>query len=345
MNSVTVSHLRDLDPQAWGESYARGHAPGATPYGLHRLMEYGWSVDYELVDPAGRNPYRWLPALRQLRRSRLRPTRTRTVLAWDERGGVGMYGRHAEDPVRLGCGVIWATDQLQRSEGRLRLLALRSILRRMDFVWCLSRGQLDTLRNWLGVDVPESSLVPFGIDTDFFPVQPWPAQPLIFSLGNDRDRDIATLYQALTQVRAQRPNVRIVVQTASNAPAPAGVIVHRTLSAAEIKSLYAAATLVVISTRRNLHVSGVTASLEAMSSGRPVVISGTAGMEDYVKEGVHGRLAVPEDARSVASAVVASLDDEAGLASMGAAAAVHVRQHHTESSMCHAISRLAAGEA
>ena len=285
----------------------------------------------------------WLPALRRIVVPPRRYPGSRVALAWDERGAVGMYGRHAEDPVRLGCGVIWATDQLARSENLFRLQILRLVLRRLDFIWVLSRAQLDPLRRWLSMELSDDSYVPFGIDTDFYPVQPWPEQPLIFSLGNDRDRDIPTLYGALAQVHAERPDVRMVVQTGSASPPPPGVTVHASLTTAKVKALYAAATLVVIATRSNLHVSGLTTCLEAMATGRPVVMSRTAGMDDYVREGAHGRLADPADPRALASVILESLADEPALVRMGDAAAAHVRERHTETTMARGISRLAEG--
>ena len=64
-------------------------------------------------------------------------------------------------------------------------------------------------------------------------------------------------------------------------------------------------------------------------------------MDDYVQEGTTGWLATPGDDQSFASAVLTALRNEDELPLMGAAAAAHVRQFHTESTLARGISKLA----
>ncbi|MEX0775666.1 MAG: glycosyltransferase family 4 protein [Phycisphaeraceae bacterium] len=67
---------------------------------------------------------------------------------------------------------------------------------------------------------------------------------------------------------------------------------------------------------------------EAMSTGRPVLRTRTAGTEETVIEGVTGRSA-PIQREAFVEAAVAMLADSPALARMGQAAAQHVRQHLT----------------
>ncbi|MCR2801912.1 glycosyltransferase family 4 protein [Microbacterium sp. zg-Y818] len=157
----------------------------------------------------------------------------------------------------------------------------------------LSRAQLGPLRSIVGKDVPIHHLC-FGIDTDFFDpslsaAEP-PIEPVVLSLGNDRDRDIPTLLEAFAQIRRAVPAARMVLQTSrvDVARGHAGVTCVTQVSHSDLRDLYKQCSLVMIATRPNLHVSGMTAILEAAAMECPVVITTSPGMEDYLPESVTG---------------------------------------------------------
>jgi glycosyltransferase involved in cell wall biosynthesis len=342
MQSLTIAHIESLNLEQWRVAHERGTVPGVTPYGLHRLQDFGLDVHLESVYSTGRDPRKWISAmvatLSQSSRSGLVNPARHAAIAWDERGVAGLYTRYPRSHHFLGAGVIWATDQFQRRTNLVRLMVLRRVLREFDFIWCLSRAQLPVLETWLGVQPSKLHFVPFGIDTDFFPARPWPDRPMLLSLGNDRDRDIPTLFRAFEQILARRPGIDIVVQTRSNLPPPDGVRIYHYLDAGLLRFLYSKATLLVIATRPNLHLSGMTTILEAMATGRPVVISRTPGIEDYVRDEVTGRLAVPSDPDSFADVILELLSDTGHLSSMGEAAAAYTRKYHSEATMCRSLA-------
>lgn len=337
---ASLVYTLDLDPAVWLARHDQGEVPGRFPYGLDRLAEFGFRVEAETVRRAGRdlrdwaglaNPCVWRPR---------RPSTTGAVLAWDESTVVPMLIRHAKSRRRLMAGVIWATD-VSGSHLSPRLNLLRHVYRRMDAVWVLSRGQLPALRDWLGLPTERYHFVPLGIDTGFFPATRLPDRPMVLSLGNDRDRDPATLFKAMSILHAKMPNVRVVIQSRSITTAPDGIELIQRLSGPEVKELYSQASIVAVATRHNLHVSGMTTALEAMSMGRPVVLSGTPGAEDYVRDGRTGRLVLPGNAHAMADAVADLLVDPELLAGMGTAAAAYVRQSHSESAMSRTLAAIA----
>ena len=67
---------------------------------------------------------------------------------------------------------------------------------------------------------------------------------------------------------------------------------------------------------------------EAMSAGRPVLRTRTAGAAEHIVEGVTGR-SVPVDRQMYLEAALAFLADRTALSAMGQAAAHHVRDHLT----------------
>jgi glycosyltransferase involved in cell wall biosynthesis len=320
----------------WQARHASSPVPSEWPYGLDRLRDGGREVMVtELTPPS--LPQQLAARLEVpawIGRLRPRSRKADVALCWDEVTATRLL---AEGPARrLFSGVIWLTDTLVRGDGdRRRLSRARTLLRQFDGLWCLSRPQVDVLREWLGDDAPPVHFVRFGIDPDFYRFVPClPDRPRVVSVGGDRDRDPATLYPALELVRAERPDVECVVQSTSDLPAPAGVTVTPFIPHAQTRELYASASVVAVATKPNLHVSGMTVAMEAMSVGRPVVASRTPGMTDYVLDGTTGLLVAPEDPESMAAAVLQLLADRDRAQAMGTAGRQHVERDLTTNRMC-----------
>jgi glycosyltransferase involved in cell wall biosynthesis len=71
----------------------------------------------------------------------------------------------------------------------------------------------------------------------------------------------------------------------------------------ELREEYRTSAVCVVAVRPNQHCSGLTAALEAMACGRPVVVTETPGMRDYVSHGYNGLLVPPGDPRALATAI------------------------------------------
>lgn len=321
----------------WAERNAASPVPSRWPYGLEQLA----GPDVELVDvevpPPGRIERR---ALSYGLPSRLRGAPVADVaLCWDEGTAVAMSARVAAG--RRLSGVIWATDALQAGERTGELRTARAALRRLDALWVLSEPQIAEVAAWLGTGHPPIHFLPFGVDTDFYRATPYPDRPLIVSIGGDRDRDAATLYAALAQVLARRPDVECVVQSTSALPVPDGVTRHEFIPHDEVRRLYARASVVPIATRPNWHASGMTVALEAASCARPVVACDTPGMRDYVQPGVTGELVSPGDADALAARVLEFLADQDRAREFGAAGRELVDRTRSTVTMCAALRGIA----
>ncbi|WP_236555369.1 glycosyltransferase family 4 protein [Plantibacter sp. T3] len=210
---------------------------------------------------------------------------------------------------------------------------LVDVLRRAEALWVLSEAQVEPLRRVLGADGPRVVAVPFGVDAEFFSPRPFPDRPRVVSIGNDRDRDPQTLFRALARVREARPEAEIIVQT-SAAEAPDGIEIVQRMSHRDLRELYETASVVATATRSNLHVSGMTVTLEALATGRPVVNTGTPGMSQYVAEGRTGHLVPVGDAEAMADRLISLLDDPTRAAAMGAAGRRVVEEGFTTQVMC-----------
>jgi len=325
--SLTWAHRAEQSARTWEQSHARGEVPSIWPYGLDALRDH---VAVELVDlaPPGR-------VARARARFSMGPRPVDGLaLTWDENTAYRMQTTHPR--ARFATGVIWLTDMAETGAAPTRMV---SMLKRAEAAWVLSEAQDEPLRTMLGRGSTRVFAVPFGIDSEFFASRPFPTQPRIVSVGNDRDRDPATLFAALARVLAIRPETEVVVQTRSDLDPPEGVQVVRHIPHAELRDLYATATVVVIPTRPNLHASGMTVALEALATARPVVVTDTPGMRQYVSEGRTGHLVPPDDPAELALALLRLLDDPAYAADLGRNGRNEVERHFTTQIMVASLVR------
>jgi glycosyltransferase involved in cell wall biosynthesis len=306
--SVEVLFPVERDLPRWRDRHAAGEVPGEWPYGLDALRGYDADVRIASLEAPSRVASlrdRVVP-LRRRPAARVRAGARDIGITWDENAARRMLLTRPHQ--EMYTGVIWVTDMLARGRDVGRM---RDVLRRMDGLWVISRGQVEPLREFVGPDGPPVGFFAFGVDGAFYPARPVPTRPCVVSVGGDRDRDPATLFAALARVHGAVPEAEIVVQSASDMAAPEGVRKVPYFTHSELADLYARASVVAVATRENLHVSGMTVSLEAMATGRPVVMTTTPGVEDYVDPGRTGLLTPVGDPDAMAEAVVSLLRDPA----------------------------------
>jgi len=316
----------------WQARHATSPVPGAWPYGLDQLRQDGSVVRAVEAPPLGRLAAR----LARVRTPGRRGT-VGTALCWDESTALHMLaGVRARSYF---SGVIWVTDRVAAQGEDRTTTALARALRAMDGLWVLSRPQADAVRDWLGPDSPPVHFLRFGVDEGFYAPAAMPARPHVVSVGGDRDRDPRTLFAALEIVRARRPDARLTVQTSSTVAPPDGGTVVPRLTHVEVRDLLASSTVVAVATRPNLHASGMTVGLEAMSTGRPVVASATPGMEDYFPADA-ATLVPPQDAPAMAAAILDLLDDPGVAAVRGNRGRTVVEEQHTTATMCRSLAAI-----
>ncbi|WP_328858876.1 glycosyltransferase [Williamsia herbipolensis] len=329
MHDLKVCYDAERGVERWAEAGATdGRAPDLWPYGLHRFAELG--VDVVHTDNP---PLTTSEALRQLvspsyRRDGAGGPPAQVSIAWDEGAAKRLLVRDRSE--RNHCGVIWVNDMTKRTDPPL-VWDARRVLLQMDSVWCLSRAQVGPLEELLpGIRVDP---LLFGIDPDFFAARDYPDSQAVCSFGGDRHRDPDTLFAALERVRQSHPHATFDVQSTSTSP-PEWLTLLPRMSPSGVLDVYARSAVVVVTTRSNLHVSGMTVALEAMATGRPVVITDSPGMDDYVQDGVTGAVVPSGDDAAVAAAVSRYLDDPALAAEHGRNGRRLVESTFTTARMC-----------
>lgn len=341
-----------LSATVWGERYRRGEVPDASPYGLHKLADHGIDVTFGEVD-AGRVVQRVAASVRYrtgglelveglaaMRESR----RAEVVLAYDERTGVpaALLPGPRRAPVVLGIG--WLTHRAGTPRAHATL-ARRAMLRAAS-VFAQSEPVLSLLHSEWGVPRARLHYLPVGIDTDFYSLQPQPDYdtPVVASAGEDRYRDHALLVEAVARLQPAHPAIRLELATdlPVNLPEQLGTL-YRGRMDGKMRDLYRRASVVGIALKPTYTGSGLTVALEAMASGRPVVMTGNPGIDAYVEHGVTGLLVPPGDVDAFAAAIGELLSDPVRCAEMGAAAVEKARREFTSTVMAANLAALVHG--
>lgn len=195
-----------------------------------------------------------------------------------------------------------------------------------------------------GVPVEETSIVPNGIDLARFENVASreigaPGDPLtVVQVANVMpDKDFRTLLAATGRLASARDDFRLVlVGRQTDSPeiaelieaAGAGGRVEPAGPRRDIPALLGSADVFVLSTRSEVHSI---ATLEAMASGLPVVVSDIPAF-DRLQNGRDAVKVTPGDAEGLSSALGRMFDSPGLRRALGQAASLHARQYSLERS-------------
>ena len=211
------------------------------------------------------------------------------------------------DVLRIRLPIVIIDPALSYSYARRRRLQ-DYVLPRASCVVVFGESQTEYLRKEYGATV-RTALLHHRADVDFYRPAPLKedVRPYVFSVGNDISRDFDTLASA-AKVCASTPGFqhRFVVQTKNAVADDGGVLDIRrdTVPYTELRALYQQASVVVLPLHDMIHPGGINTLLEAMATGRPLIVSDSRGVRDYVNNGVTMVTAPPGDASALAAAIV-----------------------------------------
>jgi glycosyltransferase involved in cell wall biosynthesis len=346
-----VEFPEELDVPEWSARYRRGEVPDLTPYGLHQLAAANLTVDYRT--PLQNAALGWVA-----RKVRGRLGQTEVVaealgiargprrgadvlLCMDERTGVPAALTPNAPPVVSGLAWLESPRALNRTHAKLAGRALR----RMAAVFTQTPGLAPELVAGWDLSPERVHEITLGIDADFYAHQPWPVSAtnsfIVASAGDDRLRDHATLVAAIRRLRADGADATLELATTSpvDLPAELGTLHARRMGGA-MRSVYRRSTVVAVALAPNKVGSGLTVVLEAMASGRPVVVTENPGMAGYVEHGVTGLLVPPGDPAAMAAAIGELLADPVRARGMGRAGRAAVEARFTSGHMAQDLAGL-----
>lgn len=205
-------------------------------------------------------------------------------------------------------------------------------LSRLDRIVVLSSSQARYLREEVGLPQERVRVVKDHVDHRFFEPGGSATERFVLSVGQTR-RDYGTLLEAVATLGVATTVVASSPWTGRAAEiqdGDRGVSVQAGISARALWSLYDRASVVVVPLEAGMEfAAGVNAVLEAMAMARPLVVTATPGIADYVEDGVDCSLVPAGDPRALGAAIERLLDDRPLAERMGAAARAVVERERT----------------
>ncbi|MFL5828983.1 MAG: glycosyltransferase family 4 protein [Solirubrobacteraceae bacterium] len=238
--------------------------------------------------------------------SRARGTDARVFLSMTEKTALGIVAVDRSRP-------HVAITQHLTSDRRRALQRWTRWLGRLDRVIALSRRQEDYILSEAGVPRERVRLVLRGVDQQFFAPQGGDEEGYVVSAGQT-GRDYATLIEAArrtglpTVIAAASPWVTEEAKVPENLPS--NLSVQPRLDRVALRDLYDRASVIVVPLNGGTEIAaGVNATLEAMAMRKPVVVSATPGIADYVRDDETGVLVAANDPDALGRGLDALLRD------------------------------------
>jgi glycosyltransferase involved in cell wall biosynthesis len=242
--------------------------------------------------------------------------------------------------VYAAIGLPERIEQLAPRAARVYASAYRRLRAIVAYGW----GEVEDLRAWLGEDGPLVHFVPFGVDTDAFKPAPevMPDTDVV-SIGADPRRDFGLLLGLAERrpewsfrIVASREHVTVL------AGAPPNVQVELDVPFEQAQARLVAAKVIALPVRDNSYSGATTVLLQAMASGKPVVVTRTAAIARgyHLEDGLNCRLVPPAGPAALEHAVSDLLGDRERAAAVGARARETVERHLSWKGYTHSIRRL-----
>ena len=233
-------------------------------------------------------------------------------------------------PVTALCGgnrgakVVMLGHNLVRPRIRAAF-AMFSIPKKVAAFVTVSKKQTEYLRDAHGIDDVRLTTLSDQTDVEFFfPGDGLPKKrPMIVSVGLEK-RDYRTLAAASANLDVDvcisgfSTDARVIAQTFP-AEMPANMT-KRFYSWTELQALYRTADIVVISLYPNTYAAGIQGLLEAVACARPVIVTRTSGLAEYLDRPDLVTSIDMGDPRQMQSAIEAKLANPAQAESQAVAA-------------------------
>lgn len=159
----------------------------------------------------------------------------------------------------------------------------------IQHVICVSKPQAEFALSKLKFEHSRVSFVFDKVDQNFFKPRSTSEEDFILSVGQEQ-RDYQTLISAVAGT-----GIRVVVVASSpwsrfpvDITEKTNIRLIKNLSYSELRNLYDKARIVVIPLFENNYGAGLNASLEAMAMAKPLIITKTEGVSDYLAHGETG---------------------------------------------------------
>jgi glycosyltransferase involved in cell wall biosynthesis len=126
----------------------------------------------------------------------------------------------------------------------------------------------------------KTSIIRFGVDTNFWKPANGNNNKYFFSVGQDPQRDFNTLIKANVDYPIHIHTELNIKSSKKNIMITSGSFFNRRLSDVELRELYQNSIAVIVPLKDVVQPSGYSVTLQAMSCGKPVILTKTKGLWD-----------------------------------------------------------------
>lgn len=242
-------------------------------------------------------------------------------------------GRSVDAPYLIGC-FHGLCDFEARAPAWVRPLVrqrIRNALQRLDHVAFFGPADREFGITKYGLNANKTSIILFGVDTDFWAPATTPSGDFIFSVGQDPNRDFDTLVRCEVDVpiRLHTALPIAIPPTKSNVHMTRGSYHQSTLTDEELRDLYLQSLAVVVPLKDVYQPTGYSVTLQAMACGKPVILSRIRGLwaPELLRNEENCLLVTPGDATELAAAIGRLVADPELCRKLGQAARTTVERH------------------
>lgn len=245
--------------------------------------------------------------------------------------------RGAKQPFLIG-GFHGLSDIEERARAPLKGLVRSLItysLGNLDHIFFFGPADRDYAIRRYGVSPQRSSIFLFGVDTDFWrPLPDEPEDDFVVAIGQDKNRD----YDLLAAAPGNHPTRIVTRQPVKILPGATHVKTtvgdyfgSDAMTDSDLRRLYNKAAAVIVPLKDVYQPSGYSVTLQAMSCGKPVILSDIKGLwtPGFLKDGENCLLVQPGDAKALGAAIARVRSDPQLRAWIGRAARQTALAHYT----------------
>ncbi|MBC7905690.1 MAG: glycosyltransferase family 4 protein [Rhodospirillaceae bacterium] len=302
MKALKVAWLYPAPKRQSLEATRQGKEPDHLS-AIDAIREFG--IEPELVEPL---PWPWNPfcnkhslysGIDPLRAVKLAASLSRfdLVLSVGESSGLVLLFLRRMLGLKIPI-VVW--DPALGGDWRPREAMLRWALPRYDRILVVGSNQ-EALAHERYPGAAPTSTIGHWEDTQFYRPMPAPAKGYVLSVGLDPMRDYAALVEA---ARGMAAPFIIKTNRPMDTDLPPNVrVIRERISYNALRSLYAGASVVVVPLLDAHHASGVNGVLEAYAMGKPVIVSDSTGIRDFVIPNETALVVKPGDVAGLRQAI------------------------------------------
>ena len=228
-------------------------------------------------------------------------------------------------------GTIGLEHNLQIKHSKIIRVLYSKLLKTADYIVSVaSFDECKRLSNYLNIPLSKFIFCPFGVDQTYFQPTKIKEKNFILSVGADKQRDWKILIES-----AKYFKLPLVIVSAKGAldsyKVKKGITVYEDLPIENLKRLMLKAKVIVITLKQTSYFTGQTTFFQAMSLGKPVVITRIYPFVDYpkIKNNVNCVLVEPYNKKDLTTRVNNLIDNDKFRDRLGKNAREFILSHYT----------------